>query len=194
MRCFIFGSPLGKLSAKQTDEGDAAITTRSRAITANAPLIRPLATFSQGRRLFCFLLHHRHQCLALALDSVRAAVGGQEVALTLLDRDGLAAAGQFPAPSVISSETKLFSSATPSKSAVLGIDGEILTPGEMPAEIMLDRRRAQGHVQRLFHVQGAGLAVGPRGHSRRHGRSRWSSAGPRPRRCPCRWRAACPRE
>ena len=31
----------------------------------------------------------------------------------------------------------------------------------MVAEVMLDRRGAQGHVQRLLHVQGAWLAVRP---------------------------------
>ena len=125
MRCFTFGFPLGGSCLRcRLMRGDAAITTRSRAITANAPLIRPLATFSQGRRLFVFFLHHRHQCLALALDSVRAAVGGQEVALALLDRDGLTAAGQFTRAVGDQQRDKALFIGNTVKIAVLGIDGE----------------------------------------------------------------------
>ena len=88
------------------------------------------------------------QALAGAGHGVGAAGGGQEVALALLDRDGLTAAGQFTRAVGDQQRDKALFIGHTVKIAVLGIDGEILTPGEMPAEIMLDRRRAQGHVQR----------------------------------------------
>ena len=63
-----------------------------------------------------------------------------------------------PSPSVMSSETKLFSS-TASAKAPSCIHGEILTLGQMAAKVMFDGRGAQGHIQCLCHMQCTGLAV-----------------------------------
>ena len=100
------------------------------------------------------------QALAGAGHGVGAAGCGQEVALALLHSHGLAAAGQgaFAIGDEQRDEALLVRHAL--KGAVSGIHREILTLGQMSAKIMLYRRGAQGHIQRLFHMQGSGLAVG----------------------------------
>ena len=100
-----------------------------------------------------------HKGLAAALHSVMAAVCGQEIALAFLDIDGFAAAGQCADTIGDKQRHKgLFIRCTVEIS-VFDINGKILALRKMAAEILLFRRGAQGHVQRLFNVQCAGLAV-----------------------------------
>ena len=100
-----------------------------------------------------------HKGLAAALHGVAATVGGQEEAVAFLDGNRLTTAGKCPLPFRDEQRDKTLFVYRIRKGALSGIHGEILTLGKMLTEIMLDGRGAQGHIQCLFHMQGAGLAV-----------------------------------
>ena len=100
-----------------------------------------------------------HKGLAAALHGVVATVGGQEEAVAFLDGNCLTAAGKCPLPFRDEQRDKALFVYRICKGALSGIHGEILTLGKMLTEIMLDGRGAQGHIQRLCHMQGTGLAV-----------------------------------
>ena len=100
-----------------------------------------------------------HKGLAAALHSVMTAVRGQEITLAFLDVDGFAAAGQCAGTVGDEQRHKGFFARCTVEIPVFYINGKILALCKMAAEILLLRRAAASHIQRLFNVQGAGLAV-----------------------------------
>ena len=92
---------------------------------------------------------------------IAAAACGQEEAVAFLDSHGIAATDQLTLAICDEQRSKALLVRCALKRAVPGIHGEILTLGQMAAKVMLDGQSAQGHVQGLLHVQGAGLAVRP---------------------------------
>ena len=93
--------------------------------------------------------------------SIAAVACGQEEAIAFLDGHGFAATDQLTLAICDEQRDKALLVRRALKRAVPGIHGEILTLGQMAAKVMLDGQSAQGHVQRLLHVQGAGLTVRP---------------------------------
>lgn len=100
-----------------------------------------------------------HKGLAVALHSVMAAVRGQEIAFAFLDTGCFAAAGQCAGTIGDEQRHKGFFVRCTIETPAFHVNGKILALRKMAAEILLLRRGAAGHIQRLFNMQCAGLAV-----------------------------------
>lgn len=81
-----------------------------------------------------------------------AAVRGQEITFPFLDVDGFAAAGQCAGTIGDEQRHKGFFARRTVEISVFDINGKVLALRKMAAEILLLRRGAQGHVQRLFNT------------------------------------------
>ena len=100
-----------------------------------------------------------HKGLAVALHSVMAAVRGQEIAFAFWTQAVSPPQVNVPAPSVMSSDTKDFSSAVPLKLPLFTSTVKYSHCARWPPKSCFLRRGAAGHIQRLFNMQCAGLAV-----------------------------------